>query len=60
MEQLKILRKKTGLTQAEVAVKLGIDRSTYAKYETGQSEPNFEILAKIAELYGASLGVKRP
>ena len=55
MEQLKILRKKTGLTQAEVATKLGIDRSTYAKYETGQSEPNFEMLAKIAELYEASL-----
>ena len=55
MEQLKILRKRMGLTQAEVASKLGIDRSTYAKYETGQSEPNLEMINKISTLYDTSL-----
>lgn len=55
MEQLKILRKRMGLTQAEVASKLGIDRSTYAKYETGQSEPNLEMINKISALYDTSL-----
>ena len=55
MEQLKILRKREGMTQAEVALKLGVDRSTYAKYESGQSEPNFEMLQKLASLYGASV-----
>lgn len=55
MEQLKILRKRMGLTQAEVASSLGIDRSTYAKYETGQSEPNFEMLNKISALFGTTL-----
>lgn len=55
MEQLKILRKRMGLTQAEVASKLGIDRSTYAKYETGQSEPNLEMINKISTLYDTTL-----
>ena len=55
MEQLKILRKREGMTQAEVALKLGVDRSTYAKYESGQSEPNFEMLQKLASLYSASV-----
>ena len=65
MEQLKVLRKKAGYTQAEVALKLGIDRSTYAKYETGQSEPNFDMLQKISALFDASIeflinGTSRP
>ena len=55
MERLKVLRKKEGYTQADVAAKLGIDRSTYAKYETGQSEPNFEMLQKLSDLFHASI-----
>lgn len=57
MEQLKVFRKKMGLTQADVADHLGIDRSTYAKYETGQSEPNFDMLQKISLLFGTSIDV---
>ena len=54
MEQLRILRKRDGWTQAEVAARLGVDRSTYAKYENGQSEPNFEMLQKLADLFRSS------
>ncbi len=56
MEQLKILRRKAGMTQAEVASKLGVERSTYGKYETGQSEPNIEMMQKIAALFGVPVG----
>ena len=55
MEQLKVLRKKAGLTQADVASKLGIDRSTYTKYETGQSEPSFEMVQRLSALFGVSI-----
>ena len=55
MEQLKILRKRERMTQAEIALKLGVDRSTYAKYESGQSEPNFETTQKLASLFGVSV-----
>ena len=54
MERLKILRKREKWTQQEVASKLGVDRSTYTKYETGQSEPNFDTLQKIAGLFGVT------
>ena len=55
MERLKVLRKKAGYTQAEVAAMLGVDRSTYAKYETGQSEPNFEMVQKLSALFHVSI-----
>lgn len=55
MEQLKVLRKKAKLTQAEIASQLGVDRSTYAKYENGQSEPNFEIMQRLSSLFGVSV-----
>ena len=38
-ENLIKLRKNKGFTQQQVASKLGIDRTTYTKYETGVSEP---------------------
>lgn len=55
MERLRILRTQAKMTQAEVAVKIGVDRSTYAKYETGQSEPNFDILKKLAAVFDTSI-----
>lgn len=55
MEQLRVLRKKAGITQAELAAQLGVDRSTYTKYENGQSEPSFEMLQKMAAIHGVSV-----
>lgn len=55
MEQLKVLRKKAAMTQAEIAMRIGVDRSTYAKYENGQSEPNFEMTQKLASLFGVTV-----
>ena len=51
MQSLKILRNKNGWTQREVAEKLGIDRTTYAKYESGLSEPDFKMLRKLKEVF---------
>ena len=54
MERLKELRALKNMTQKEVAEALGVDRTTYAKYETGGSEPSFEILKRIALFYDVS------
>lgn len=54
MERLRVERTKNGLTQKEMASFLGLDRTTYVKYETGQSEPNFEVLKKIAERFNVT------
>lgn len=55
MEQLKILRKQKGLYQKDVANFLGVDRTTYVKYENGVSEPDNDTLVKLAELFNVSV-----
>ena len=45
-------RKLCGFTQQEIADILNLNRTTYTKYETGVSEPSFEILKKIVAVYG--------
>lgn len=55
MEQLKILRKQKGLYQKDVANFLGVDRTTYVKYENGVSEPDYNTLVKLAEFFNVSV-----
>lgn len=55
MEHLKELRERRGLYQKDVAAHLKVDRTTYGKYETGDSEPSFEILKRIARFYEVSI-----
>ena len=49
-EKLKVLRKKEGLTQQEVADKIGINRGSYSNWEKGKREPSFENLIKLANI----------
>lgn len=52
---LKYLRKEQGLTQTELASKLGVSRSTIGMYENGEREPDFETLGAIAEFFGVDM-----
>ena len=54
-EKLKDLRTRKKLHQKDVAQSLGIDRTTYTKYETGKSEPDFETTQKLADFFGTSI-----
>lgn len=45
----------TKTSQAKVAKAIGVDRSTYSKYETGDSEPDFENVKKLAKYYNVSI-----
>lgn len=49
-ERLKKLRKDTGLTQVDVASKLGISQQAYASWERGIKKPTQENLVKIAQV----------
>ncbi len=51
----KALRKSVGITQASLAEKLGIGRSTIAMWEAGQSKPRTDDLYLIAEALGVSV-----
>ena len=48
-------RKKKGLSQEEVAGKLGISRQTVSKWETDETLPDICQSKKLAILYGLSL-----
>lgn len=52
--KFKNLRKKMGWLQADVANKLGISPSTIGMYEQGRSQPDTEMLTKIANLFGVT------
>ena len=55
MERLKKLRLDRSLLQKDIASYLGIDRTTYVKYENGSSEPSNEMLSKIADYFGVTV-----
>ena len=52
---LRQLRKKAGMTQPELAQRLGISRSAVSMYEAGSREPNFAMLQQIAALFEVDL-----
>ena len=53
-KKLRILRENSNFSQADIAAMLGMDRSTYAYYETGKTEPSLKTIVKLAELYKVS------
>ena len=46
---LKALRKKSGLTQAELAFTVGVHETSIRRWETGDRLPNAEYVKKLAE-----------
>ena len=54
-ERLKKLRKEAGLTQVDVAEKLGISQPAYASWERGKKKPTQENLIKIAQILNVSV-----
>ena len=50
-EQLRMLRKETGLSQQAFAQQLGISKSSVNMYERGEREPSFEILETLAAYF---------
>ena len=48
-------RKKSGLSQEDVAGKLGVSRQTISKWETGTSYPDITLLCPLARALGTSV-----
>lgn len=53
--RLAAARKRAGLTQLELAEKIGIAQQTLAHYETGHLRPQIPVLIALADLLGFSL-----
>lgn len=56
-EKLRRLRKAQGLTQGELAEKVGVDIKTIVRYETGKNSPKVETLELITKELGAKIVV---
>lgn len=54
-DMLKYLRVRENLSQAELADKLGVAKSTISMYEVGKREPDFETLEAIADLFNVDM-----
>ena len=55
MEYLFKIRKKKGLSQAELAFLAGIAQSSLARYERGEMQPTIEVVKKIADVLNVSI-----
>jgi len=51
---IKRFREDAGLTQVELAGKIGVEQPAIAKYEKATSEPKNVILVALAEALGVS------
>ena len=54
-ERLKKHRKDIGLTQVDIASRLGISQQAYASWERGVKKPTQENLVKIAQVLNVSV-----
>ena len=52
---LKLLRIKNGLTQDEMAAKVGYSRNQYQRVENGEYDPTLRFLVGLSEAFGLTL-----
>ena len=48
-------RKKQGLTQEELAVKLGVTNQSVSKWESAQCCPDISLIPKLADIFDVSI-----
>ena len=56
-DNIKMARLDAGLTQLEVAEKLGVAQAQYARWENGGRNPKVETVEKLAEIFGKSFEI---
>ncbi len=52
---LKKLRKQNRITQRDLAESLHISQTSVSKYERGESEPDLEMVIKMADFFEVSI-----
>lgn len=53
--RLKVLRAEHGLSQADLAGRLGVSRQTVNAVENGRYDPSLPLAFEIARLFGLSI-----
>lgn len=52
MEGIRVIRKRAGLTQAQLAERAGVNQHHISRWETGQVRPGRENLERVADALG--------
>lgn len=55
MNNIANIRKKSRITQQKLSEKLGIDRSTIAKWESGDAMPRADKLPELAKILNCTI-----
>ncbi|MCM1194967.1 MAG: helix-turn-helix domain-containing protein [Corallococcus sp.] len=55
MKNLKRLRESKGLSQLQLALKLGLNQNTVSRYENGQREADYQTLIMFADFFDVSI-----
>ena len=58
IEQIIRARKEQNMTQAELAKRVGTQKSNISRLESGNYNPSLDFLAKVAESLGKSLSIQ--
>lgn len=53
-ERLKQLRRQRNISQQMLSIQLGVNQTTISGWEIANREPSYEMLARIADLFGVS------
>lgn len=53
--KIQVLREQAGLSQVDVARRLGLDKSTVCRWESGENVPRTDKLPILADLFGCSI-----
>ena len=54
-QKMKHIRKMSGISQKDMAIKLGIAQSSYSNYENENREPPFSLICLFCEKFGISV-----
>lgn len=54
-KKIRQLREHEGLTQKDLAVKVGVNPSAVNRWESGEKTPDLVNLVKLADLFGVTL-----
>ena len=52
---LRQLRLNSGMTQEQVAEKIGVTRQALSSYESGRTHPDIDTLVQLSEIYGTDI-----
>ena len=53
-DRIQTLRKSKGISQEELADKVGVSRQAVSKWESGQSAPDIEKIILLSEFFGVT------